>query len=251
MGAERHLFRLGEEIVDGAVEHETADRPNGDLFLGNELGGVENVELEVLRERLVEHLQAEFPLRAVAALDGFPQVAAVIVRIGAVDLHGFVPHHRLDTQFRLPVKLDEMRPAVGVDQPEGMDAEPFHEPERTGNRAVRHDPHHHVHAFGHQRNEVPKVVVSRLRLWKAAVGRRLDRVNEIRKLDGVLDKEHGHVVADDVPVPLLSVELDGEAANVAGQIHRALVSGHGGEPDECRDPLAGAGEHIRLGDVGQ
>ena len=34
-----------------------------------------------------------------------------------------------------------------VDQPEGVDAEAFHEAERARDRPVGHDPHHHVHAL--------------------------------------------------------------------------------------------------------
>ena len=51
-------------------------------------------------------------------------------------------------------------------------------------------------------------------------------------LIGVLDEEHRDVVADEIPVALARVELDGEPADVAGQVGRALVAGDGGEADE-------------------
>ena len=51
------------------------------------------------------------------------------VRIGTVDLHRLVPHHRLQPLTRLPVKLDERRHAFGIHQAEAMNAETLHRAE--------------------------------------------------------------------------------------------------------------------------
>ena len=169
------------------------------------------------------------------------------IRIGAVDLDRLVPQHRLQPELRLPVKFDEGRFVLGVDQAEGVDAKAFHEAERARDRAVRHHPHDHVHAFGRQADEVPEIVVRRLRLRKGAVRLFLDRVNHVRKLDGVLDEEHRDVVADDVPVAFLGVELDGKAAHVAREVERTLAAGDGGEPHEGRRPFTGALEQVGAG----
>ena len=99
-------------------------------------------------------------------------------------------------------------------------------------------------ASGIRRDEVPEVVVRRLRLREAAVGLLLDGVDEVGELDRVLDEEHRDVVADEVPVALLRVELHGEAADVAGQVGRALVAGHRREADEHLGPLAGPLEQV-------
>ena len=90
-----------------------------------------------------------------------------------------------------------------------------------------------------------------LRLREAAVGLLLGGVDHVRELDRVLDEEHRDVVADEVPVALLGVELHGEAADVAGEVGRALVAGDGGEADEGLGPLPGAGEQVGAGDVGE
>ena len=74
---------------------------------------------------------------------------------------------------------------------------------------------------------------------------------EVGELDRVLDEEHRDVVADEVPVALLGVELDREAAHVAGQVERALAAGDGREADERRGPLAGPLEEVGPGEVGQ
>ena len=89
------LLGLGEEVVDRPVEHHPPDRRDRDELLGDELGGVEDVEVEGVGELVVEHLHAELPLREVAGVDGVPQVTAVEVGVGAVDLHGLVPQHGL------------------------------------------------------------------------------------------------------------------------------------------------------------
>ena len=145
------------------------------------------------------------------------------------------------------MELDEGRLALGVDQAEGVDAEAFHEAEGARDGAVRHDPHDHVHAFGRQRDEVPEIVVRRLRLRKGAVGLLLHRMDQVGKLDRVLDEEHRDVVADEVPVAFLGVELDREAAHVAGEVERALAAGDGREAHEGRRLLAGALEEVGAG----
>ena len=138
------------------------------------------------------------------------------IRVRAVDLDRLVPDHGLESELRLPMKLDIGRFSFRVDEPEGVNAETFHEAERAGDRAVGHGPHDHVHAFRRQRYEIPEIIVRCLRLRKAPVGLLLGRVNEIGKLDGVLNEKDRDVVADDVPVALLGIELDCEAAHIAG-----------------------------------
>ena len=73
----------------------------------------------------------------------------------------------------------------------------------------------------------------------------LDRMDDVRKLHRVLDEEHRDVVADEVPVAFVGVELDREAAHVARGIGRAALAGNGGEADEHRRALAGLGEDRR------
>lgn len=92
------------------------------------------------------------------------------VGIGAVDLDRLVPGDGLQAQLRLPVELDEGRSVILVEQTEGVDPEPFHEPERARDRPVRHGPHDHVEALGRERDEIPEIVVCRLRLRKVPVG---------------------------------------------------------------------------------
>ena len=216
--AKRDLLRLREEIIDASVEHQPADLSNRHFLFGNDLRRVQHIEGELFRKRIVEELEAEFPFRVVSGLNGVPEVTPVEIGIGAVDLDRLVPHHRLQSEFGLPVEFDERRLAFGVHQAKGVDAEAFHEPERARDRAVRHDPHDHVHALRHERDEIPEIIVSRLRLRKVAVGLLLGRMNQIGKFDRVLNKEDRNIIPDDVPVPLLRVELHREAAHIPREI---------------------------------
>ena len=91
----------------------STSRPTGigrQQLLGNELGRIEHVEVEAVGELLVEQLQAAAPTPGKSPrLDRVPQVAAMEVGIGAVDLDRLVPDHRLQAELRLPVELDEGR----------------------------------------------------------------------------------------------------------------------------------------------
>ena len=66
----------------------------------------------------------------------------------------------------------------------------------------------------------------------AAVRLHLHGVDEVGELDGVLDEEDRDVVADEIEVALLGVELDREAAHVARRVDRAGAAGDGREPHE-------------------
>ncbi len=90
-----------------------------------------------------------------------------------------------------------------------------------------------------------------LRLRKAAVGFLFRGVNEIWKLGGVLNEAHRAVVADNVPVAFLGVELHRETAHVAGEIEGALVAGDRREAHEGRGLFADFGENPRAADIRQ
>ena len=98
--------------------------------------------------------------------------------------------------------------------------------------AVAHDDGDLVQRLGQVGPEVPVV------LGAAQVRARvaLDRVVEVGELQRVAEEEHRRVVADEVPVAFLGVELQREAADVALGVGRAALAGDGGE----------AGEHLGL-----
>jgi len=147
------------------------------------------------------------------------------------------------------VKLDEVCFARRVHQTEGIHAESFHHSQRPRDRSIRHGPHDHVQGFWHEGNEIPKSIVGRGGLGIASIGFHLDGVNQIRELHGVLNKEDGNVVADQIEIALLCVKLDREPSDITRQIDGASASGHRGKARENWRFDFRVGEKGGLGDM--
>ena len=114
------------------------------------LVGVEVVEREFGGVFFSEELRAEFPLREIAAGDGLKQVAPMEVVVRALQLGSLIPNGRLQAQLGAPMELDEGALALGVQQPEAVDAETFHHAQAARNGAIAHGPDDGVHCLGHQ-----------------------------------------------------------------------------------------------------
>src|SRR5437762_12836311 len=78
-----------------------------------------------------------------------------------------------------------------------------------------------------QRNEVPEIVMRGLRLRKAAIRLLFGGVDDVGKLDRVLNKENGDIVTHEVPVALLGIELHCKPAHIACQVGRPFTACHG------------------------
>lgn len=137
------------------------------------------------------------------------------------------------------MEFHEPRLAGGVHQPERMDAEALHHPEASRDGTVGHRPHDHVRRFRRERDEVPERVVRGPGLRHLEVRLGLRGMEEVGEFHRVLDEEHRDVVADQVEVAFVGVELDGEAPDVAGEIGGAAFSDHRREAYEHRRALAG------------
>src|SRR4051812_11038864 len=114
------------------------------------------------------------------------------VWVRSIDFHSLVPNDGLQPKLRLPVKLDEGRFSFGIHQPERMNSKALHETKRSRDCTIRHDPHHHMHALGRQRNEIPGIVVRCLRLREPSVWFGLEGMYHIGELDRILNEEDWH-----------------------------------------------------------
>ncbi len=76
-------------------------------------------------------------------------------------------------------------------------------------------------------------------------------MDEVRELDRILNEEDGNVVADDVPVAALRIQLHGKPADVAREVERALAADDRRETHERRRHLAATLEQVRARDVGK
>ena len=75
-------------------------------------------------------------------------------------------------------------------------------------------------------------------------------MNDIWKLHSVLNEEDGDVVANDVPIALFGVELDGETADIADSISGTTATEHSREAQEHGCLARCVGEHAGGRDVG-
>jgi hypothetical protein len=92
-------------------------------------------------------------------------------------------------------------------------------------------------------HEIPEVVMGGLRSRNLCVRLRLDGVNNVRELDTLLDKEDGNIVANNVPVALIGVELDSKAADVSNGVGTTSTTLDCREPKEYGRGTRGIGEH--------
>src|SRR4029077_7803970 len=129
-----------------------------------------------------------------------------------------------------------------------MAAEQVHVAEAFRDSAVGHDDGDLVKRLGEQRPEIPVVV----RAAKPGARIALDGVVEVREAQRIAEEKYRRIVADDVPVSLLSIELEGGAAYVTFRVRRAALAGDGREARKHRRYLADLAEDFRTrvpGDV--
>ncbi len=69
---EGHLLGFGKEVVGVPVQHHAADDADGDVLLGDQLGRVQDVIGLLGGPFRVKGLDAQFPFREVARIDGPP-----------------------------------------------------------------------------------------------------------------------------------------------------------------------------------
>lgn len=196
LGAEGDLLDFGKVVYGVSVEGQSTDPLNGDQVLGNELGRVEQVEVEFVLVFLLDQLDTKIPLGVGASLDSVIEISSVEVGILAGELECLVPDERVCTEMRHPVVLDESGFAFSVDKTEGVNTETLHVSERSGDSSVREDPGLHGSGLGVEGHEIPSVVVGSLSLGDFDMGFGLDGVDQVDKLDGILDEEDRNVVSD-------------------------------------------------------
>lgn len=105
---EHDLFGLGKVVGRVGVQLHNTERLDGDVLLGEDLGGVEKVEAVGQCLLLVDDLNSEFPFGTVSGLDGVPQILSVHVGILASNNLGLFPNQRGLSLLGLPVPLHQL-----------------------------------------------------------------------------------------------------------------------------------------------
>lgn len=237
------LLNLCKIIVGPAIELDHAHFDQRIVCLRPDLGEIEGIVLVHLRLLVGHDLDEHRPAREVAAFDRVEQIAAVALAIVGDECGCLGIGEVLDALLRAEMELDPNTFLGGVDHRKGVTAETVHMPEALRDAPVGHDDRHLVQRFGQQRPEIPVVI------GRAQAGARvaLDGVVEIRKTQRVAEEKDGRVIADDVPVAFLRVELQRKAADVAFRVGRAPLAGNRREACEHRRRLADLREYLRLG----
>ena len=144
---------------------------------------------------------------------------------------------------RMPVVLHQDRVARCVHHLVGVDPEALHVAEARRDPPRAEQDRQDVHRLGRLAHEVEDavgVLAEGHRVW-------LQGVDDVGELDGVADEEDGEVVADQIPVAVLGVELHREAARVTSDLLRVAAADHGREADREVGLLAGLLEQLRAG----
>ena len=218
--AEGHLFGFRKEVVGIAVKDHLADDFHRHEGLGDDFGGVEDVETELVLVLFGDDLEAELEFRIVARLNALPQVLAVEIGVASGQFLRLVPDERGGAVDGLPVEAHEAAFAFGVHEAVGMDAEALDGAVASRDAPVGHVPHDVVQGFRLEGDEIPKGIVRALALRHFVVRLGFDRVDQIGEFDGVLNEEDRGIVAHEVEIALARRDFRGEAADVAYRVRR-------------------------------
>ena len=234
-------------LSGSAVQHQPADCLERVVPVGPDLCQVEGVEAVVGGLPFGHDLHLHGPGGELAGADGVVQVLVQVGGVLAAQALGLLGGEAANALVGLEVELDPEALAGGVDPLIGVRAEAVHVAEGGGDAPVAEQPGELMGGLGRVGEEVPDVV----RLLPVGEGVGLLRVDEVGELDAVADEEHRRVVPHQVPVALLAVDLEGEAARIAGGVGGAPRARHRGEAQEGGGPLADLGEQGHLGPAGR
>ena len=229
-------------VVRVAVEHQPADLDQRVVRVRPHLGEVERVEAVVAASAAGMICTLSVQDGMLAALDGLQQVALVVTagprrRAAAASLGGQAP----DALVGLEVVLDPEALAGALIHWKVCEPKPSMWRYEAG---MPRSPNSQVNwcvASGEREKKSQTLSGS----CRSVYGSRFCEWMKSGNLMRVADEEHRRVVADEVVVALLGVELQREAARVADRVRRAQRAGDGREAQEHLGPLADLGEELR------
>ncbi|MNF54933.1 hypothetical protein D3C84_363770 [compost metagenome] len=226
-----------------AIELQLSDFNQWKLFLRPGLGDIKGV-LVVRRCLSFAHdLDAYAPFREITLFDGIEQVALGVIRISARQARSLRWSKVLDPLLGLVVPLHPVTLTLSVDEAVSVAAEAMHVTVSIRDTPVGEQDGDLVQRLGRMRPEVPH----RLGTLQVALRQTLLGVDKVWKLQWITNEEHGGIVANDVPVAFLGVELQGEPARITLGIGRTTLATHGGKPQESRGLLANCLKQLRAG----
>lgn len=220
-GVEADLFDLGEVVGGVFVELEFADFAEREFGVWPDVGEVEDVDLLGLPELLCllwcHGLDFECPFWEIAFGDGLVEVFLRVVWgvVGRVFLGD-----ELDALLGLHVELTVYPFAVFVDELDCVSQVSVHMSVSIGDTAIAHQDHDLMNRLWVLGQVIPKrrrvISVREMSRWIPLL-----RMDKIRKLGRVAQEENRGIIGNQIPVPLVGSELDGESSRVASAVMRA------------------------------
>lgn len=179
---------------------------------------------------LAHDLDAECPARKVARLKSLVKVALVAFAIIADDVRGFTVRQIVDTLLTAEMKFYPYTFVCLVDEAECVRAETVHGAIGLRCASIAHHDCDLMQRLWQQTPEIPIVIGTTHACPRVS----FDGVIEIRKTQRITEKEDRRIVADDVPVSFLGVELDRETADVPLGVSRTALSGNRGKTNKYK-----------------
>jgi hypothetical protein len=190
---------------------------------------------------VLHELHLQLPLGEVALGDRVVEIRGRVVEVLGLDGLGLLLGEVALTRLGDEVVLHQHRLPLLVDPLVRVDARAAHLSVVRRDAPRAEQPRDHVHGGGREADEVKDAA----RILPVRHRVRLEGVHHVRELHGVPDEEDLEVVAHQIPVPILRVELEREAARITQRLRRVAAVDDGGEAREERGALAALLEELR------
>lgn len=233
-GSEGNLLCLSVEILGVAVEHDLSDGLQRIVGMRPDLRHIVDIKAVSISVGNGHNLDKPVPGGGASIEERFMQVASGKVLVLHTLLGGLSISEVLDALSGLEVVLNQECLPFGIDPLIGVRAVAVQVTVPIRGASVREEDHDLMLSL---RSIAPEVEGS---VWvlDASLGMALLGVDEVRELDGILDEEHGGVVANHIVVALLGVELDGESSWITVAVVGTALASDSGESQENGGLLA-------------
>lgn len=230
-GVEANLLHLGEVVLGVLVKNELTDLAERELSVWPDVGKIEDVDLLGLPQLLSllgsHGLDGNIPTWVVAGLNGLVQVLLVSIwRVSSRVLLGDETSSLLGLEVKLAVN-----PVTGlVDKLEGVSHVTVHLSPVLWDTTVTHEDHNLVDRLRVLGEVVPEHggVIGTAQVGGGVT---LLGVNEVGELGRISQEEDRGVVGNDIPVTLVSPELDRESTRITGTVVGTRLTTDSGESD--------------------
>lgn len=210
-----------------------------------DFGNVEWIPTVSLCVLGLHDLDKDIPGREIAALNGLKQILSGIIGIGAFQFGSLIRLQVLDALLGLEVPFDVLELALLVYQLECMGAKAVHVAETVRSTVVGVEDGLLMDGLGREREEIP----GSIGILEISTRIALLSVDKVRELGGITDKEDGRVVANNVEVALLSVELESKPTRITSSISAASLATDSGETSKHGRLFTNFTEELGLGEM--